>query len=198
MTRLLWGKLFPAARLTPKNRGADAAPLRCLITDRASYKASQGKRADSRRPTNLLLSAGLMADLREATGNAILVRDRQLGVARQCENVARGGFRFGELTGSIAEVLEARLQVQRLRVVDRATNLVRLELLHHMIAQTVLNADTVLVEDVSSLGLNLGQLNRVQNGRLPEQLTVTLSIVLPRCGPFIEPSQFQSQHGGLQ
>ena len=154
--------------------------------------------ANSRRSTNLLLNAGLMADLREATGDAILVRDRQLGIAWQCENVARGGFRFGELTGSIAEVLEARLQVQRLRIVDRTANLVRLELLHHMIALTVLNTDTVLVEDVSSFGLNLGQLDRVQNARLSEQFAVALSVVLPSGGPLIEPSQFQSQHGGLQ
>ena len=154
--------------------------------------------ADSRRSTNLLLSPGLMTDLREATGDAILVRDRQLGIAWQCEDVARGSLRFGELAGTIAEVLEARLQVQRLRVVDRATNLVRLELLHHMIALPVENSDTVLVENVSSFGLNLGQLDRVQNTRLSEQFTVALSVVLPSGGPFIEPSQLQSQHGRLQ
>ena len=69
-------------------------------------------------------------------------------INRKGEHLARRGFCLREVADSMSERREARLDVQRDRIVNHAADLVAAEMLHHGIAVSVRDANAVLVVNV--------------------------------------------------
>src|SRR5439155_20250819 len=63
----------------------------------------------------------------DAAHDFIQLRVRELGIDRQRKDFARGALRLGISAGLVAEMCEARLEVQWQGVVDRAADALLLE-----------------------------------------------------------------------
>ena len=70
------------------------------------------------------------------------------GIDWKGEYLARRSFRLREVADSMPEGCEARLDVQRDRIVNHAADLIAAEMLHHGIAVSVRDANAVLVVNV--------------------------------------------------
>ncbi len=112
-----------------------------------------------------------------------------------------GLFGLGEVSGFVAEVGEAGLQVERQGVVDFAADVVVGEVLAEVVAAG--GADDVLVEDVSGAGVGVGEDDAVGGGSAGEVCGLEELVVAGGEGasffvPTGEMAEFYLEDGGLE
>src|SRR2546426_12547865 len=133
---LRWrGAIYPATPVTAKLRG-DVLPIVVgVMGDSLNGRADAACAHDER---------GYGVD------HAALLRGRELAVDRQRQSRRRRRFSCRKVAFLVAEICEARLQVERQRIVNLRSDTVRRKALLQTV--TISSSNDELIEDVSSVG----------------------------------------------
>src|SRR5687767_9675440 len=123
----------------------------------------------------------------------VLLCARELGKDGYRDHFASGSFGFRQRSFLVSEIREARLEVQRQRIVDRVANLLRAQMRLELVAP--LDAQRVLVEDRNVIRID----ERRRYLRYPgEPLVVVPCVVAPLLAPLLEMAELGMQDRGLE
>src|SRR3989441_4557369 len=166
---------------------------RCRSNERASVTTlTNGGRA----PTMLTTRMGLPVKHGNRLHDVPPLGRGQLRIDRDRQNFARGALRFRTVLGSIAEVAEAFLQVQRNRVVDLGPDAGVGEIRLQLVAS--LHPQHVLVEDVPVAPTLPGRHDAIVQSQTLQGGVVPPGVLLSKLGPAIEIAQLHEQHRRLK
>src|SRR5258708_21354590 len=130
---------------------------------------------------------------RDGINNSLLLRGGQLRIDRQRQRSLGGFFAFRKRALLVAEIDEAFLQVHRHGIIHLRANLLLPQIVLRSLA--ILDADNILVEDVSRLCL--GSLHLATESGTGEGGLIERRVLLPARRPAVQAKELDLQDRGL-